>query len=194
MEKTGNGLTNLLEKRWSRRSFSEEKLDKQDILAIFEAGKEIASCFNEQPWYFIFAHKDDAHYKELFDSLTEMNQSWVKTGAYLGVAFGKKSFTKTGKVNPHYFHDVGAFMAVASLKATELGLFMHQMAGFSAGSIKNSFKTPDDYEPITMFVIGKPGDANQLPKELQEKENPESERKGIDGFLFGGTWGEPLYK
>lgn len=189
-KKTESCLTELIDRRWSRRSFSGEKVRDEDLLKIFEAGRQVASSYNEQPWCFIFAAKGDTHYQKLFDCLGEFNQTWCKTARYLAVALGRTRFAKNDKENRHCFHDVGAFLSVASLQATELGLFVHEMAGFSPDKVKENFDIPGVYEPITMFVLGKPGDMDQLPEDLRKKEDPDSPRKEVSEFLYGGEWGK----
>lgn len=188
----GNALTQILEKRWSPRAFSDERIPRETLKEIFNTGKQVASSYNEQPWSVMLTEKDSVAYEKLYKTLIEFNQSWVETAPYLGVVLSKKHFSDQDKENKHCFYDTGAFMAVATLRATTLDIFIHQMAGFSPGAVKTSFKIPDDYEAITMFALGKIGEVNQLPKDLQEKEDPYSERKKADEFLFFDHWGEAL--
>lgn len=182
-------LLDLLDRRWSPRSFSDEKIPTETIVKIFEAGRTMMSSFNEQPWRVIFASKDDPHYDKLFDCLGEFNQQWVKTAPCLGVVLGKKHFSKKDKPNRHRFYDSGAFMAAATLRATSLDLFIHQMAGFSPDKVTEKMNVPEEFEPLTMFVIGKKGTPEQLPEDLQKQERKKSDRNEVDDFLFGGQWG-----
>lgn len=182
-------LLDLLDRRWSPRSFSDEKIPTETIVKIFEAGRTMMSSFNEQPWRVIFASKDDAHYDKLFDCLGEFNQQWVKTAPCLGVVLGKKHFSKKDKPNRHRFYDSGAFMAAATLRATSLDLFVHQMAGFSPDKVTENMNVPEEFEPLTMFVIGKKAAPEQLPEDLQKQERKKSDRNEVDDFLFGDQWG-----
>jgi nitroreductase len=186
-----NNLLELIDERWSRRSFADTPIEKKELKSIFKAGSEVASSFNEQPWHFILAQKNDAHYSDLIACLSDSNQVWAKTAPLLGVAVAKMKFSKSDKPNRHCFHDVGAFLAVASLRAMDLNIFIHQMAGFSIDKVKDKFPIPEGYEPITMFVLGYPGDRDQLPEKLRKNEHPDSKRKNVSQFLFGRQWGEP---
>ncbi|MGQ7869314.1 nitroreductase family protein [Sunxiuqinia sp. sy24] len=181
----------IIETRWSPRSFLDQRIPDETIFKLFDAGKTIMSCFNEQPWRVIFASKEDEHYAKLFDCLGEFNQKWVQTAPCLGVVLGKKHFTRNDKVNRHHLYDSGAFMATTTLMAASLDLFVHQMAGFSSEKVMEYFQIPNDYVPAAMFVIGKLGDPRQLPKEFEEKELQSSPRNGVDQFLFGAQWGTP---
>ncbi len=182
-------LLELLERRWSPRSFSDETIPTETIVKIFDAGRTIMSSYNEQPWRVIFASKDDAHYDKLFDCLGEFNQQWVKTAPCLGVVLGKKHFTQNEKQNRHRFYDSGAFMAASTLRATSLDLFVHQMAGFSPEEVTEKLNVPEEFEPLTMFVIGKKATSEQLPEDLQKQENKKSDRNEVNDFLFGHQWG-----
>ena len=41
---------------------------------MFEAARWSASCFNEQPWSFIVATRDEAEFARLLSCLVESNQ------------------------------------------------------------------------------------------------------------------------
>ncbi len=180
----------ILDKRWSPRAFSDEPISEENILKIFDAGKQVASSYNEQPWAVILAKKNTQAYKKLYESLIDFNQSWVETAPYLGVVLAKQHFGDQDRENRHCFYDSGAFMAVSTLRATTLDIFVHQMAGFSPETVAENFDIPEDYKAITMFVFGKIGDTEQLPEKLQERESPESDRKKSDEFLFLDEWGK----
>jgi len=184
-------LLELLESRWSPRSFSDEKIPIDTIVKIFDAGRTIMSSFNEQPWRVILASKGEVHYHKLYDCLVEFNQKWVKTAPYLGVVLAKKRFTKKDKPNRHRFYDSGAFMAISTLRAISLDLFVHQMAGFSTEKAIENLNVPADFEPVTMFVIGKKATPEQLPEDLRKQERKRSNRNQVDDFLFGDRWGIP---
>lgn len=192
---TQKQLNKLQEKRWSPRSFKDKEIPRDKILKIFDAGRKVPSSYNEQPWYFLLLSKDDENYQKLFDCMVEFNQSWAGNAHYLVVSIGKKYFSKESsdkKPNRHYMFDVGAFMYGATLMATAMNLYIHQMAGFSPEKVTKEFSIPSDYEPLSMFVIGELGDNTDLSDELREKESPYSPRKPIDKFLFKNEWKTPF--
>lgn len=187
-----NHLPKIQNKRWSRRSFAQEIPDMETIKIIFDSGRNVASSYNEQPWSFILASLEDPEFEKMLNCLTEFNRSWCTNAPYLGISLGKKHFKRNEKLNVHNKHDVGAFMAVASLRAVEMGLFIHQMAGFSKEKVRENFNIPEEYEVVTMFAIGKPGEKDNLPEDLREKENPDSERNEVSQFLFKGDFGNKI--
>lgn len=186
-----NSLVHLLEKRWSPRAFSEEPLTAEEINGIFDSGRQVASSYNEQPWRFILTDRGSEAYTRLYSCLADLNQKWVDNAPHLGVVLAKEHFTHNDKENRHRFYDCGAFMAAASLRAAAKNIYVHQMAGFSTEKITEKFNFPDDFSPITMFVLGRLGDAEDLPEKLREKESPESDRNSVFTFLFSDKWGAP---
>jgi len=46
----------LLLERWSPRAMSGETLSDNELNTLFEAARWAPSCFNEQPWNFLYTH------------------------------------------------------------------------------------------------------------------------------------------
>lgn len=184
-------FSRLIHERWSPRAFSDTDISREEIFKIFDAGRHVASSFNAQPWRFILASRDDEHYMKLFECLNEGNAKWVGNAPYLAVAVSDSEFKNRDKKNRHCFYDTGAFMAVASIAALIRDIYIHQMAGFSPEKVKENFDMPDRFEPITMFALGHLGDPEELPEDLEKKEDPHSDRNGVHEFLFGPQWGKP---
>jgi nitroreductase len=72
----------LIATRWSPNEFLSCAVEPQKLHALFEAARWAASCFNEQPWRFIVATKDDpAAFARVLGLLAERNQQWAKTAS-----------------------------------------------------------------------------------------------------------------
>ena len=172
--------------RWSPRAFSSEPIAEEDILTLFEAARWSPSCYNEQPWRFVYAqHPDDL---EKFRSvLVEANQAWANTAPLLVLVFCKKRFTHNGKSNRWADFDTGAAWMALALQAHQLGLITHAMGGFDTDkAFSVTGIDADEYEAMCAIAIGKPGDANDLPDSLRTRETP-SERREMNEILFEGT-------
>ena len=50
----------LLAKRWSPYAFADRPVSKTDLLSLFEAARWSPSSYNEQPWSYIVATKEDS--------------------------------------------------------------------------------------------------------------------------------------
>ena len=69
----------LIAARWSPRVFAQRPVEAGKLYRIFEAARWAASSFNEQPWGFIVATKqdEDAH-RAIADCLVEGNRKWAE--------------------------------------------------------------------------------------------------------------------
>src|SRR5437660_1225586 len=87
--------------RGMRRAVEPEKLR-----ILFEAARWAASCFNEQPWRFIVATKENpAEYEKLLGCLVEKNQKWATSAPVLMISVAQLNFAHNGKPNRHALHD-----------------------------------------------------------------------------------------
>lgn len=181
----------LIEQRWSPRAFSDQPVENYKLKQLFEAARWAPSCYNEQPWHFIVATRDQPEaYEKILDSLVNFNRQWAQTAPVLMLTVTRNNFAQNGKDNDHAWYDLGQAVANLSLQATDLDLYVHQMAGFSQEQARNYFDIPNDYEPATAIAIGYLGDPDQLDDPLAEKENTPSSRKPLDDFVFTGEWGQ----
>ena len=183
----------LIKARWSPRSFSDERVDDEVLLSLFEAARWAPSSYNDQPWTFIVAreHEDEETYQGIHDCLFEGNQSWARTAPVLGVSVARKRFEFNGEPNRHALHDAGLAMENLVLQAMDHGLYVHQMAGFDVEKVIETFDVPEHHEPVAGFALGYPGEPDQLPEELQEEEKSGRSRKELEEFVFTGEWGTP---
>ena len=181
-----------LAERWSPRAFSPEPVAAEDLAAIFEAARWAPSCFNEQPWRFLVAVKDDdAGFERLLATLVEGNREWARHAPVLAVGCAAKSFARNGKPNAHARHDLGQAMAMLSIEAAARGLAVHQMAGFDAEAVARSCGLPEDVEAVTAFTVGRVGDPDSLPEALAERERAPRSRKPRADLVHGPAWGAP---
>ena len=182
-------IHDLIKRRWSPRSFADKPVAKETLQSLLEAARWAASSFNEQPWRFILATKQDrVEYEKLFSIMVEGNQAWAKQAPVLMLTVAKLQFTLNQKPNRHAFHDVGLAMSNLSLQATDMGLFVHQMAGFSVEKARELYIIPSDAEPVAMVAIGYPGDTQTLPEKLRERELQPRERKPLKDLVYFGKW------
>lgn len=190
---TNHQIHDLLTHRWSPRAFSDRKVEKEKIVAMLEAARWAPSSFNEQPWSFIIATKDNPKdYERLLNCVTEGNIRWARFAPLLMISVAKLIFERSGKPNRHAFHDVGLAVGNLIIQASHLGLHVHQMAGILADKIRETYKIPDSHEPVAGIAIGYYGELDQLTEDLRERELAERTRKPLEQFVFSGYWDKPL--
>ena len=183
----------LIQARWSPRSFSDRPVSDADLKTILEAARWAASSSNEQPWRFIVAHKSDAaSYDKLLHLLVPANQIWAQSAPLLLITLAKKTFAQSGKPNLYAWHDTGQALAHIFLQATALNLHAHGMAGFDRDRARTELGIPEDYDPVAAVALGYLESPDKLPEPYRERERNPRTRKPLSELTFAGTWGSPL--
>jgi nitroreductase len=181
----------LLQKRWSPRAFSEKLIDNELLNQLFEAARWAPSSYNEQPWRFIVAQKEDHEaYEKLASVMNEFNRSWATDAPVLVLALTKTTFDLDGRDNPHAGHDLGQAIAHLTFEATKNDLYVHQMAGISPEKARELYDISKDYNPMTMFAIGYKGQPESLSDKMRKQETSPRIRKNLDEIVFDGEWKE----
>jgi len=183
-------IHDLLRRRWSPRAFADRAVEREKLLSVLEAARWAPSSNNEQPWHFIVARKEEPEeFARLLGCLVERNQSWAKAAPVLMLSVASTVFSRNGHPNRHALHDTGQAVACLTVEATALGLFVHQMAGFSIEKARETYALPPTTEPVAGIAIGYLGDPNTLPEDLRQREIVASSRKPIGEFVYTGSWG-----
>ena len=183
-------IEELLRRRWSPRAFSDQPVEPDKLLSLFEAARWAPSSFNEQPWSFIVAmSQHPENHALLLSCLIEKNQQWARRAPVLIVSVATLNFERNGKPNRHAFHDVGLATANLLVEATALGLVAHPMAGFFPEKVREIYGVPEGFEPVAAIAIGYPADVDVLPEAFHAQELGPRHRKSSRDFVFEGRWG-----
>ena len=77
-------------------------------------------------------------------------------------------------------------MAVGNMLAqlTSLGLYAHQMGGFSVSNAREFLEIGDEYDIMAVMAIGYKGDIELFPEYIQERELKERHRRSIEQILM----------
>lgn len=184
-------INELLQKRWSPRAFANRPVEPVKLTRLFEAARWAPSSFNDQPWHFLYAAREDEEaFEKLLDCLSENNRKWAGEAPVLMLAVTRTFFTKNEKPNRHAWHDLGQAIAYLTFQATEMDLYLHQMAGFSPERAREHFAIPEGYDPATAIALGYLGDPADLPAPFGERELKPQERRPLSSFVFRGSWPE----
>jgi len=187
---TNHEIHPLIAQRWSPRAFDSKLVQTEKIAQLFEAARWASSCFNDQPWAFIVATKDDTvNYQKMLDCLVPFNVSWAQAAPVLGLVIAQKNFKHNGKPNAWAEYDAGQAVATLVLQATALDLVAHQMGGFDADKAIAAFNIPETAKPVAAIAIGYAGETSNLPLELQAKETAPRDRQPLSSFVFTSEWG-----
>ena len=120
--------------RWSPRAFTGENLAAEDMLTMLEAARWAPSCYNSQPWRFVYARRDTPHWDRFLDLLAPFNRSWATAASALMILVSNSLMRPPGsdKDVPSTTHsfDTGTASGYFALQANKMGWHVHGMVGF----------------------------------------------------------------
>jgi nitroreductase len=187
---TDHPVHDLIANRWSPYSFANRPVSDEDLRSLFEAARWASSSYNEQPWTYLVAKKEDTdEFARLLSCLVEGNQAWAKAASVLVLGVSRLRSARNDNPNRAALHDLGLAAANLVLEATARGLSVHQMIGILPDKARELYSVPEGYEPLTAIAIGYAGDPAALPEALQARDGARRPRKPLKEFVFGGKWG-----
>jgi nitroreductase len=143
------------------------------------------SCSNNQPWRYVFVYDQGA--LEAMRPVFSPGNEWCHAASMIVAVFSRKEDDCIIKDREYHQFDTGMATAFLILRATELGLVAHPIAGFSPKKVREVLGIPDAYQVITLVLVGKhaPGISPVLtPKQAAiESERPERFPQGKFVFL-----------
>jgi len=181
-------LQELIARRWSPRAFSSRPIEREKLLGLVEAVRWSASSRNEQPWQLLITAKGSPEFQRLVDCLAPGNAPWAANAPVL-ILVGARTTFGDGKPNRHAWYDAGFAVSSLTLQALAGGLWVHQMAGFSAEKARETFAVPAGTDPVCVLAIGYYGDPELLPKDRLQQETGPRARKALSDFVYEGKWG-----
>jgi nitroreductase len=181
----------LLAKRWSPYSFDGRMVTEDDLRSLFEAARWAPSSYNEQPWHYIVATKENPEeFQQLLSCLVEPNQVWAKDAPVLALGIAKLNFSHNDQANRSAIHDLGLAAGNLLVEASARGLSVHQMIGIVPEKARELYDIPEGYEAVTGIAIGHAGEPHRLPDHLRERDLARRPRRPLKEFVFAGKWGK----
>ena len=169
----------LLTARWSPYAFEDRSVAIADIRSLFEAARWAPSSYNEQPWSYIVARREEPEeFNKLLSCLVEANQEWAKAAPVLVLCVVTLRFTRNNKENRAAVHDLGLAAENLVLEATSRGLSVHQMIGIEPDKAREIYSIPEQSEAWTAMAIGYRGDPAKLSGRAQGTRLNAQEAKG----------------
>jgi len=160
-------------KRRAYRALGPVEITDDMIQQLATAAQLTASCFNNQPWRFVFARSPQALAK-VRAGLNKGNE-WAHRASVIIAAFARKEHDCLIKEREYYLFDLGMAVSALQLRATEMGLVAHPIAGYDPAAIRRALGIPDDCMVITLINVGKKSDDLSALTDWQasqEKERP----------------------
>ncbi len=191
--RTEHPILDVLARRWSPYVLDPRPVERDKLLSCLEAARWAASSYNEQPWSFIVAPREDQEeFQRLLGCLVEANQAWARDAGVLLLTIVARTFRRNDKPNRVAAHDVGLAMGNFTVQATELGLTVHQMAGVDLEMARRTYQIPDSHDPLTAVTLGYAANpAAAADPQLAQRDTAPRSRKPLSEFVFAGRWNQP---
>ncbi|MEM4258581.1 MAG: nitroreductase family protein [Candidatus Thermoplasmatota archaeon] len=146
-------VTTAIEQRRAYRSLEQVNVTKELVEDLAHHAQLAPSCFNNQPWRFIFVY-DKEKLQNMREVLSKGNE-WAYDASMIVVVLSKKEYDCIIRERVYHQFDTGLATAFLMLRATELGLVAHPIAGYSPKKTREILGIPEDVEVITLVIIGK---------------------------------------
>ena len=178
MDDANNPVIDLLKSRYTGRAIASDPLSGAVVEELIEAARLAPSCFNKQPWRFLFLETPEACEKGAA-ALAEANRPWAGRASLLVVGYSREEddcVLPDGRTY-HQF-DLGLSVMNLILAATHRRLAARPMAGFDPARVREAFGLDEADQPMIVIAVGKPtADESHLPEMYRGKAAEPRERK-----------------
>ncbi len=143
-------------KRRAYRALGAADISAELMNELAEAARLTASCFNNQPWKFVFVKSPEALAK--VHACLAKNNDWPRKAPLIIAAFARKDHDCVIKEREFYLFDLGMAVSALQLRATELGLVAHPIAGFDNEKARTELGIPEGNLVLTLVIVGRKTD------------------------------------
>lgn len=171
--------------RWSPRAYDSKPMPHADLLTLIEAARWAPSAYNYQPWRFLYAHREDAHWPGFLDLLVPFNIDWAQHASAL-IFVLSDTLMGDDPAHSHSF-DAGAAWAQLALQANRLGYHARGMAGIDFERARAHLQVPARFRIEMAIAVGTRTDPEKLPLPLQKHEQP-TPRRPVREIAFAGAF------
>lgn len=181
-------MNELIANRRSPRAFAADAtLSDDELRTLLEAARWAPSHGNTQPSRFVVGKRGTSSFDKIFATLSRGNSNWAHAASVLLI--GCVVTTDARGEIPNTEFGLGLAMENIALQAVDLGLITHMMGGFDREAAHTAFAMPDDVRPLVAMAIGRHGDLEDLPEDLQLREQRERVRLPLSETVFTDSWG-----
>lgn len=194
-------LLPLLRQRRSIRTYdATHELGDGELAVLLEAARWAPSAGNSQPWSFLVGRRGDAAHEVFVELLSRGNRSWVPSASAVLISLHQVASGPEDDApafSDYAMYDLGQAVAHLNVQAAELGLAVHQFAGFDHERLAGECGVPPHWRVTTGIAIGRELPPDELGQEAadelaRERDRRPRTRRPVAEIAFGGRFGEPL--
>ncbi|HSQ35334.1 MAG TPA: nitroreductase family protein [Candidatus Binatia bacterium] len=176
-------LNEIFVMRRAYRSLQPVKINEELVRELATAASLSASCFNNQPWRFVFVYETDVLDK--VKAAMNKGNRWTSAASLIIAVCSRRDLDCLVKEREYFLFDTGMATAFLILRAAEMGLVAHPIAGYDEEKVKEALAIPADLTVITLVNVGKhllpPNDL--LSEQQKEIEKTRPERKPLSEIM-----------
>ncbi len=146
-------VSEAIDARRAYRSLVPFTVTDELIKELASAAQLAPSCYNNQPWRFIFVREDEI-LEKLKLSLSPGN-AWANSASLIVAVYSQRDVDCIIDEREYYLFDTGIATAFLLLRATELGLVAHPIAGYDSDLVKEKLGISAHETLITLLIISK---------------------------------------
>jgi len=180
-----------IEKRRAYRALGPVEITDALMKELGTAAQLTASCFNNQPSKFVFVRSKEA-LEKVHGCLSKGND-WPKKSSLIIAAFARKDYDCVIKEREYYLFDLGMAVSAMQLRAAELGLVAHPIAGFDNEKVRIALGIPEGNMVLTLLIVGKKSvDAGALTPQQAAMEPVRPPRLPLENVFSVDAYDEKL--
>ncbi|MBE9468451.1 MAG: nitroreductase family protein [Bacteroidetes bacterium] len=179
-----------INKRRAYRALKPFKITVKIIQELSKAAQLAPSCFNKQPWRYVFI-SDKKCLNDFRVALPDAN-NWAYDASLIIAVISEASLDcKLKDGREYYLFDTGIASGFMILRATELGLVAHPMAGYDAQKAKELLNIPTNMTLINIIAVSQHAENYKdfLTKEKIESEENRPPRMNLSEFIYINKYG-----
>ncbi len=182
-------VIDAINERRAYRSLAPVEINEELMRDLARCAQLAPSCFNNQPARFVFVYAPDmlAKMREVYNKGNE----WCQMASLVVVVLAEKEADCVIRDREYYLFDAGLQTAFLILRATELGLVAHPIAGYKPELVRSILNIPAHMQVVTLVIIGKHAETiSPLLSEKQvEWEKKRPERLPLEEVAFFNRYG-----
>ena len=167
----------LAKKRYSVRSYTEQKVEKEKLDLILEAARVAPTGANKQPYRLIVIQQEEG-LKKLSKAVNTFHAPCVI------IVCGNRSEAWIRPLDGKNIIDIDASIVTDHMmhEATDLGLGTCWICYFKTEILREEFKIPEQLEPINILAIGYTDKDWKSPDRHEEVRKPLTETVFYESF------------
>jgi len=177
-------VTTAIHTRRAYRSLAPVEVTRELVLDLARHAQLAPTCFNNQPAKFVFVW--DREMLEKMKPVFNKGNEWCHAASLVVAVLAEKESDCVIKDREYFLFDAGLETALLILRATELGLVAHPIAGYRPERVREVLGIPAEMQVVTLVLVGRHADVVSpvLSPQQAEAETDRPERLPLEQVAF----------